>query len=97
MHAQSLLYRYRMYSLDNHCFAGQHMIKILNCKEVAARLNKSEKTLSTEMVRRPTSLPPWFKLPQSKKPLWLESTVDQFVLDQARKAGALPTPAEVKK
>lgn len=32
------------------------MIKILNCKEVAARLNKSEKTLSTEMVRRPTSL-----------------------------------------
>jgi len=70
------------------------MIKTLMIDEVAARLGKTKKTVHADMVRRPQSIPPWFKLPGSKKPFWLEATVDQFLLKQAARAGALPDDAK---
>jgi len=66
-------------------------MKTIFSTELAARFGKSQKTLASDMVRRPESLPRWFKLPGSKKPIWLEETVDQFLLEQAEAAGAAPT------
>lgn len=66
------------------------MMKTMNIEELAARIGKSPKTVRTDMVRRPDALPRWFKLPGARKPLWMESTVDQFLLEHAGLANALP-------
>ena len=63
---------------------------ILTKAEVANRLGISEATLSTQMVRRPGSLPPWFKRPGGKRPLWFEETVNAFLVECALDAGAMP-------
>lgn len=65
-------------------------MRILQIGELAALLGKKVSSVRTDMVRRRESLPPWFKLPGSRKPLWLESTVQDFVLRQAQREGALP-------
>ena len=72
------------------------MVKPIDIEELAKRLGKAKKTIRTDMVRRPESLPRWFKLPKSRKPLWLESTVDDFLLEQAARAGALPKGTQKK-
>jgi hypothetical protein len=66
------------------------MVKTLTIEELAARIGKSPRTVRTDMVRRPDSIPVWFKLPGARKALWLESTVDSFILEQAGHADALP-------
>jgi hypothetical protein len=72
------------------------MMKILQKAEVAAILGLTEKTLSSEMVRNPRSVPPWFKRPGGKRPLWFEETVIVFLEGCARDAGALPQTQEKK-
>ena len=66
------------------------MLKTLNIEELAAKIGKSPRTVRTDMVRRPEAIPRWFKLPGARRPLWLESTVDAFLLEQAGRADALP-------
>ena len=66
------------------------MVQIVTASELAVFLGKSVKTIHADMVRRPESLPKWFKLPGAKKPLWLRETVEDFLLEQARRADALP-------
>ena len=66
------------------------MLKTLTIDEVALRIGKSSRTVRSDMVRRPGSIPQWFKLPGAKKPLWLESTVDAFVMEHAINANAVP-------
>lgn len=66
------------------------MQKTITIEELAERIGKSPRTVRTDMVRRPHAIPRWFKLPGARKPLWLESTVDEFLLEQAGQAGALP-------
>jgi hypothetical protein len=72
------------------------MMKILQKAEVAAILGLTEKTLSSQMARNPDSLPPWFKRPHGKRPLWFEQTVIAFLENCARDAGALPQTQKKK-
>jgi len=65
-------------------------MQILTKKEVSKLLGITESTLSTAMTRRPESLPPWFKRPGSKRPMWFLETVNAFLHECAEKAGALP-------
>lgn len=62
----------------------------LSIEQLAEILKKSPKTIRSDMVRSPNSIPRWFKCAGAKKPLWLHSTVTQFVEEQARRDGALP-------
>lgn len=70
------------------------MIRTLTVNELASRLGKTKKTIHSDMVRRPASLPPWFKLPGSKTVFWLEDTVDTFLMRQASQARALPADVQ---
>lgn len=65
-------------------------LKPLDIDELAQILRRKATSLASDLVRKPNSLPPCFKAPGTRKPLWLQSTVDQWILDQARKANALP-------
>lgn len=65
-------------------------IRILKIDEVAARIGKKRASASTDMSRNPDALPPHFKLPGSRQPLWLEATVDAWLIAQAKKSNALP-------
>ena len=57
--------------------------------EVAKLLGKTVGTVRYDMCRRPGRLPKWFKAPGgSRKPLWLSSTVFQFLIENAEKFGA---------
>lgn len=62
----------------------------LTIEQLAEILKKSPKTIRSDMVRSPSSLPRWFKCAGAKKPLWLQATVTQFLEEQARRDGALP-------
>ena len=65
-------------------------VRILKIDDVAARVGKKRTSASTDMSRNPDALPPYFKLPGCRQPLWLEETVDAWLLAQAKKANALP-------
>lgn len=64
--------------------------RILDIDALAAKIGRKRTSISTDMVRNPAAVPPHFKLPGTKRPLWLHVTVDAWVLDQARRANALP-------
>lgn len=68
--------------------------KVLNIDQLAVVLGKQRSSISTDITRNPHAIPPFFKLPGSRKPLWLEDTVDAWLLTQARKANALPVAAK---
>ena len=62
----------------------------LGVNQVAALLKKAVATLRSDMVRRPQSLPPFFKLPHGRRVLWLKATVLEFIHDAAVRANAAP-------
>lgn len=62
--------------------------EVLDISQVALRLKKAKSTVASEMTRHPGNLPSWFKLPGSRRPLWLASTVNAFLLAAAARAGA---------
>jgi len=68
--------------------------KILTIDQLAALLGKQRSSICTDITRNPAALPPYFKLPGSRRPLWLEMTVDAWLVAQARKANALPPGAK---
>ena len=63
---------------------------LLEAVEVAQMLKIAEATLITRMSRRPDAVPRWFKMPGSKKPLWVAETVHEHIRVHAAKANALP-------
>lgn len=65
-------------------------VKPMDIDELAQVLRRKSASLASDLVRKPASVPPHFKVPGTRKPLWLPSTVDQWILDQARRANALP-------
>ena len=65
-------------------------IEVYTINDLSSVMKKSPKTISSDMVRAPETLPPHFKMPNSRKPLWLKETVDNFIRVQAARAGALP-------
>ena len=60
--------------------------------EVASLLGRTEKTLRSDMSRRPESVPPWFKFPATKTPVWVRQRVLEFILEHAEAQGAGPSP-----
>mgnify|MGYP000875209024 CR=1 FL=1 len=64
--------------------------KVLTIDQLAAVLGKQRSSIATDITRNPLAIPPFFKLPGSRKPLWLEDTVDAWLIAQARRANALP-------
>jgi predicted DNA-binding transcriptional regulator AlpA len=57
--------------------------KLLEVKDLAKLLHKTQRTIEVDVTRRPKSLPPRLKLPGSRKVLWLESDVFAW-LDRCR-------------
>jgi hypothetical protein len=62
----------------------------LGVAEVAVLLKKTIATVRSDMVRRPTTLPPFFKLPGGRRVLWLKCVVLQFIADAAVQGYAAP-------
>jgi hypothetical protein len=65
-------------------------LETLDIYQLAQVLHKSVATLRSDLVRSPHSLPGCFRVPGSRRPLWLKETVEAFVLEHARRANALP-------
>ena len=65
--------------------------------ELAMILGKTPNTIRRDMCRNPERLPPWFKAPGSKTPLWWSETVDTFLKLHAGAHEALPEFVRAKK
>lgn len=63
--------------------------------ELARVLGKSPATLKSQMSRDPSSLPPSFKPPRSRIPLFYRPTVMKWLVAQAGLAGALPEDVSI--
>lgn len=63
----------------------------LDLEQVAHKLRRKPSTLRYDICRHPERAPKFFKLPKSRKPLWLKSTVDEFIRRQAAAWDALPS------
>ena len=58
-------------------------------EDIARLIGKTPKTVRYDMCRHPERIPPSFRMPGSRKPIWLRSTVEAFLRAQAHKHGAL--------
>lgn len=65
-------------------------MQILDIHELGQLIRKSPKTIASDLTRNPDRIPPSFKLPGSKKPLWFRETVDAFLRRCAVAADAMP-------
>jgi len=65
-------------------------MQILDINELGQLIRKSPKTIASDLVRNPERVPPCFKLPGSKKPLWFLETVNAFLERCAAGANAMP-------
>lgn len=54
-------------------------LQTITIKELAAILNRSPATISTEISKAPHKLPPRLVLPGSRKVLWLKSDVEDWI------------------
>lgn len=63
-------------------------VEILDAKELGQLIKRSPQTILGDLCRNPERIPTCFKLPGSKKPLWLKSDVDEFLREQAARHGA---------
>jgi predicted DNA-binding transcriptional regulator AlpA len=57
--------------------------KILVLEEVAAILRREASTVRKDLSANPDRVPPHFKLPGSKTPVWLESKVYEWIANLA--------------
>ena len=72
-------------------------MEVLDIDQLAQLIRKSRKTIASDMTRNPERIPPWFKLPGSKKPLWFRETVSAFLQNCAAAADAMPDKSATKK
>lgn len=72
-------------------------MEILDIEQLAQLIRKSPKTISSDMARSPERIPPSFKLPGSKKPLWFRETVNAFVEKCAVESHAMPNESKSQK
>lgn len=54
-------------------------IKILTAEDLAPILHRELRTIKVDATRRPETLPPRLKIPGSKKILWLEKDVIEWL------------------
>lgn len=60
----------------------------LTIDELAPLIGKSVSSIRSDMSRHPERLPKWWKCPEgAKRPLWLVSTVEAFIEEQAARCG----------
>lgn len=64
--------------------------EVLDIQGLALLLKRSASTIASDMVRSPESVPPAFRLPNSRRPLWLRATVMRFLEHHAGASNALP-------
>lgn len=62
-------------------------IKTLGVQELAALIHRAVPTIKSDVNRKPDSLPPRVLIPGSKKLVWLESDVAEWL----RKCSSAPT------
>ena len=55
------------------------MIRTLSIEEVGGLIGKAPRTVREDMRRRPNTLPPFVALPGSKKQVFLEATVLEWL------------------
>ena len=60
-----------------------HEPKLLQTKDLARLLHKTQRTIEVDVTRRPESLPPRLLIPGSRTVLWLEADVFAW-LDRCR-------------
>ena len=60
-------------------------MQTLTIKDLAKKLNRAEATIATEVTKAPHKLPPRFFLPGSRRVLWLEQDVNEWMLEQRDK------------
>ena len=61
----------------------------LTIDELAPLIGKSVSSIRSDMSRHPERLPKWWKCPGgAKRALWLVSTVEEFIVEQAARCGA---------
>jgi hypothetical protein len=72
-------------------------MEVLDISQLAQMIRKTRKSIASDMTRNPERIPPWFKLPGSKKPLWFRETVDAFVRKCAERADAMPSESTDQK
>ena len=63
---------------------------IIDIDGLAVLLGRKRSSIATDMVRNPAAVPPHFKLPGTKRPLWLVVTVHAWLLSHAKRANAFP-------
>lgn len=63
---------------------GIESIKMLTAEDLEPILGRKASTIRTDVRRRPSTLPPRFQVPGTKKLMWLESDVLAWV-EQQRK------------
>jgi hypothetical protein len=64
-------------------------VEVLDVRELGLIIKKTAGTILSDLVRNPERIPKPFKLPGSRRPLWLRSVVDRFLIEQAIQHGAL--------
>lgn len=64
-------------------------MKTLTAEDLAPLLHRTAETISTDARRRPHSLPPRLRIPGSRKLLWLEADVIEWIQEhrEASKKG----------
>jgi predicted DNA-binding transcriptional regulator AlpA len=54
-------------------------MKTLVAEDIAELLHKDTRTVMNDLRRRPNTLPPKLMIPGSRKPIWLEEDVHQWI------------------
>ena len=60
-------------------------MQTLTIKDLAVILNRSPATIATEVTKHPNKLPPRLQLPGSRRVLWLQSDVEDWINEHKHK------------
>jgi len=61
------------------------MLKTIGIEELSVILRKAESTIKVDLRRRPEHIPPPIRIPGSRKPLWFESDVEDWLKKHRQK------------
>ena len=54
-------------------------MQLLNIEELSAKIHKAKASIYSDLIRNPSSLPPHFKLPNSRRILFRSTDVDSWI------------------
>lgn len=71
---------------------------VIDCELLGKLLNKTPATISADLCRAPHKIPPSYKPPGSKSPLWVTEDVVRWLRQYQHRGGDVaPVPALAKK